>query len=63
MNFCVLLKISSKISVRKNLSTKYSRKAPDHAKQSAADVLKTASKKAIQNSRTVNLIGNNFTNV
>ena len=32
----------------KNVSSKYSQKLFDHAKQSAADALKTASKRAIQ---------------
>ena len=32
----------------KNLSSKYSQKLLDHAKQSATDALKTASKRAIQ---------------
>ena len=32
----------------KNLSGKYSQKLPDHAKQSATDPLKTASKRVIQ---------------
>ena len=31
-----------------NLSSKYSQKLLDHAKQSATDALKTASKRAIQ---------------
>ena len=36
-------------SISKNLSSKYSQKLFDYAKQSATDVLKTASKIAIQN--------------
>ena len=32
----------------KNLSSKYSQKLPDHAKQSATDAFKTVSKRAIQ---------------
>ena len=36
-------------SISKNLSSKYSQKRLDYAKQSATDVLKTVSKKAIQN--------------
>ena len=35
-------------SISKNLSITYSQKLTDHAKQSATDVLKTASKRAIQ---------------
>ena len=64
MDFCLLLKISSEISVSKNLSSKYRRK-PDHAKQSATDVLKTAlKKKAIQKTAepTVDLIGDKIAN-
>ena len=34
-------------NISKNLSSKYSQKLLDHAKQSATDVLKTASKRAI----------------
>ena len=34
-------------NVSKNLGSKYSQKLVDHAKQSATDALKTASKKAI----------------
>ena len=40
---------------RKNLSSKYSQKLLDHAKQSAADALKTTSKEAIQ--KTAELTG------
>ena len=36
-------------NISKNLISKYSQKLLDHAKQSATDVLKTASKKEIQN--------------
>ena len=47
MNFCLLLKIKAKILEKaKNLSGKYS--LLDHAKQSATDAFKTASKRAIQ---------------
>ena len=35
-------------NIRKNLSNKYSQRLIDHAKQSAIDTLKTASKRAIQ---------------
>ena len=35
-------------NISKNLKRKYSQKLFDHAKQSAADAFKTASKKAIQ---------------
>ena len=35
-------------NISKNLSGKYSQKLLDHAKQSAADVFKTASKRSIQ---------------
>ena len=35
-------------STSKNLSSKYSQKILDHAKQSATDLLDTASKRAIQ---------------
>ena len=46
MGFCLLPKILAKILVK--LSSKYSQKLLGHAKQSAADVPKTASKKVIQ---------------
>ena len=40
-------------NVSKNLSSKYSQKLLDHAKQSATDALKTASERAIkENSRS-----------
>ena len=35
-------------NIGKNISSEYSQKLLDHAKQSATDVLKTASKSAIQ---------------
>ena len=35
-------------NISKNLSGKYSQKRLDHAKQSAADILKTSSKRVIQ---------------
>ena len=46
----------------KNLSGKYSQTFLDHAKQSATDALKTASKSAIQKTAgsTGDLIGNKF---
>ena len=34
--------------LKKNLSSKYSQKLHDHAKESTADALKTASKRAIE---------------
>ena len=48
MDFCLLLKNVGKNlgkSISKNLSGEYSQKLLDHAKQSATDALKTASKK------------------
>ena len=47
-------------SISKNLNGNYSEKLIDHAKQSARDVFKTASKRAIQNTAeaTSDLIGN-----
>ena len=46
--------------INKNLSSKYSQKRFDHAKQSATDPPNTASKKAIQKTAvaTANLTGN-----
>ena len=46
-------------NISKNLRSKYSQKLLDHAKQSATDLLKTASKRAIQKTAeaTVDLIG------
>ena len=38
-------------NVSKNLSGKYSQKLVDHAKQSATDAFKTASKRTIQKTR------------
>ena len=63
MNFCLLLEIWIKKagkSISRNLSSKYSRKLLDHAKQSPADTLKTDSKRAIQKTAeaTGDLIGN-----
>ena len=59
MGFCILLKIWVK-NIGKNLSIKYSQKRLHHAKQSATDALKTASKRAIQKTAGVTgeLIGN-----
>ena len=65
MNFCLLLKIKAKILEKaKNLSGKYSLKLLDHAKQSATDAFKTASKRAIQKTTeaTDDLIGNKIAN-
>ena len=47
-------------NISKNLNGNYSKKLIDHAKQSARDVFKTASKRAIQNTAeaTSDLIGN-----
>ena len=47
-------------NIIKNLSWKYSQKLLDHAKQSATDTLKIASKRAIQKiaEATFDLIGN-----
>ena len=47
-------------NVSKNVSSKYSQKPIDHAKQSATDVFKTASKRAIQKRAEAisDLIGN-----
>ena len=63
MNFCLLLEIWIKKagkSISRNLSSKYSRKLLDHAKQSPADTLKTDSKRAVQKTAeaTGDLIGN-----
>ena len=62
MNFCLLLKIKAKILEKaKNLSGKYS--LLDHAKQSATDAFKTASKRAIQKTTaTSDLIHNKIAN-
>ena len=46
-------------SIREYLSSKYSQKRLDNAKQYAADTVKTASKRAIQKTGTTgDLIGN-----
>ena len=47
-------------NIGKNISNKYSQKLVDTAKKSAVDVIKTASKRAIQKTAeaTVDLIGN-----
>ena len=47
-------------NINKSLSSKYNQKLLDHAKQSAIDVLKTSSKRAIQKTAeaTDDLIGN-----
>ena len=39
-------------NISKNISSKYSQKLLDHAKESVADVLKTASKRVIQKAAT-----------
>ena len=49
MTFCLLLKLWVKLFVKI-----YSQKLLDHAKQSATDALKTASKKAIQTTAEAN---------
>ena len=51
-------------SIRKNLRGKNSQRLLDHAKQSATDVLKTASKRAIQKTAKAagDLIGNKIAN-
>ena len=51
-------------SVSKNLSGKYGQKPLDHAKQSAADAIKTSSKGLIQETEkaTGHLIGNKIAN-
>ena len=62
IDFYILLKTWVKILVKekKNLSSKYSQKLLDHAKQSTTDAFKTASKTAIQKAAeaTYDLIGN-----
>ena len=52
-------------NIRKNLHGKYRHKLLDHAKQSAADALKTTSKKIIQKSAeaTGDLVGNKINNI
>ena len=47
-------------NIRKNLSSKYSQKLLDHAKQSTLDALKTSSKRVLQKTAEGNggLIGN-----
>ena len=65
MDFCLSLKIWAKILItkNKNLSSKYSQKLLDHAKQSALDTLKTTSKRVIQETAEAigDLIGNKIT--
>ena len=50
--------------IRKNLSGKYSQKLLDHTKKSAADALKTSSKRVIQKTaeETGDSIGNKIAN-
>ena len=59
MDFCLLLEIQGK-NVGKTLSSKYSQKLLDHAKQPATYALKIASKSAIQKTAEAigDLIGN-----
>ena len=56
MGKCIVTNIS------KTLSSKYSQKHIDHAKQSATDALKTASRKSIQNIVTGDLTENKIAN-
>ena len=66
MDFFLLLRIWAKIlvKIKINISGKYSQKLLNHGKQSALDVLKTASEKSIQKAAeaTGNLIGKKITN-
>ena len=59
MDFCLLLEIQGK-NVGKTLSSKYSQKLLDHAKQPGTYALKTASKSAIKKTEKAigDLIGN-----
>ena len=61
-DFCLLLKILVKMKVK--TCCKYSQKLPEHGKQSAADAIKTISKKVIQEitEATVDSIGNKIAN-
>ena len=61
MDFYLLLEIKR---LSKNLNGKNSQKLLDHAKQSATDTLKTASKRTIQKpaEATGDLIGNEIAN-
>ena len=48
-------------NISKNVSSKYSQKITDDTKQSATDLFKTASKRAIQKTEaTGDVIGNNY---
>ena len=62
MDFCLLLEIWVQIgkNITKKLSSKYSQKFLDHAKQSTTYAIKTVSKRAIQKTAgaTGDLIGN-----
>ena len=64
MNSCGLAEIWEKYwkNINKSLSSKYSQKLSNHARQSAIDVLKTSSKRAIQETAkpTGDLICNNI---
>ena len=56
LNFAKNMSKNTGKNISKNLSCKYSQKLIDHAKQSATDAFKTASKRAIQ--KTVETAGN-----
>ena len=62
MSFARNIVKNSGNTISKNLSSKYSQKLLDHAKQSATDALKNSSKRAIQKTveATGDLIGNKF---
>ena len=67
MDFCFFPKnIGKNIgkNISKNLNGKYSQKRLDHAKQTATDAIKTASKRVIEKraEATVDLIGSNIAN-
>ena len=67
MNFLLLAKNMDKNSkiIRKNLSSKYGQNFLDHGKQSAADALKTASKRSFPKTAepTGDLIGNKIVSI
>ena len=66
MDFYFLLKIWIKllVKIKRNLGGKYSQQLLDHAKQPAADALKTSSKRVIQKTAEAigDLIGNKIVN-
>ena len=65
MNYYLLLKIGVKILQKhKKLSGKYSQNLPDHAKQSATNAFKTASRREIKTGAkaTGDLIGSTIVN-